>query len=122
MKTLIIATAATLTLAAAAAPVLSHPATAEAKICASADTKAAWKAGNPSPEIVQADTVAGQKAYCAGQKTAHGHNDGATVARDNQGAVGAPSGTTGTQTPDVANTDEAAGMTTTMEKPAKPGD
>jgi hypothetical protein len=120
MKTILIA-AASLALAATAAPVLSNETAGDAKVCVTAETKAAWKAGKPSPRIVEADTVAGQKAYCAGLKAASGHHAGATVVReDNQGAVGAPSGTTGTTTPDVADTDEAAGMTTTAAKPAQP--
>lgn len=124
MKTVLIAAAASLALAATAAPVLSATteAASDAKVCASAETKASWKMGDPSPYIVQADTVAGQKAYCAGLKTATGHHAGAIASRDNEGAVGAPSGTTGTLTPDVADTNSAAGMTTTTDPNAKPGE
>lgn len=124
MKTILIAAAASLALAGTAAPVLSATteAAADAKVCVSDETKAAWKMGDPSPYIVQSNTVAGQKAYCAGLKTAAGHYAGATAARDNEGAVGAPSGTTGTQTPNVTDTNSAAGMTTTTDPNAKPGD
>ena len=122
-----IAAAAALAVAAAAAPVLSQQtsATTEAatdlEICAAADTQSSWASGNASSRIAQPNrTVADQQAYCAGLKAAAGTNAAAATATDNRGTVGYPSGTTGTETPDAANTDEAAGMTTTADKPAEP--
>ncbi len=128
MKTLIIATAATLTLAAAAAPVLSQQTSAtteaatDAEICVAADTQSSWASGNASSRIAQTNkTVADQQAYCAGLKAAAGTNAATTATTDNRGSVGDNSGATGTQTTDATDTDEAAGMTTTMKKPAVPG-
>lgn len=122
-----IAAAAALALAAAAAPVLSQQTDAtgtqsDSEICAAADTQSSWASGNASSRIAQANrTVADQQAYCAGLKAAAGTNAGAATATDNRATTGGNSGTTGTETPDASNTDEAAGMTTTMDKPATPG-
>ena len=117
-----IAAATTLALAAAAAPVLSHQSKAtDAEVCVAADTKSSWASGNASSRIAQANrTVADQQAYCAGLKAAAGTNAAAATATDNRGAVGHYSGTTDTRTPDAADTDEAAGMTTTANQPAQP--
>ncbi|MBP2161663.1 MULTISPECIES: hypothetical protein [Asticcacaulis] len=120
-----IAAAAAFVFAAAAAPVLSQSTTAEtdAEICVAADTQSSWAAGNASSRIAQPNkTVADQQAYCAGLKAAAGTNAGTTATTDNRGSVGDNSGATGAKTPDAADTDTAAGMTTTMDPNAKPGD
>ena len=122
-----IAAAAAFVFAVAAAPVLSQQTTTttetDAEICAAADTQSSWAAGNASSRMAQPNkTVADQQAYCAGLKAAAGTNAGTTATTDNRGSVGDNSGATGAQTPDAADTDTAAGMTTTTDPNAKPGD
>lgn len=124
-----IAAAAALALAAAAAPVLSQQTATttttqtDAEICAAAETQSSWAAGNASSRIAQPNrTVADQQAYCAGLNAAAGTNAGTTATTDNRGSVGDNSGATGTQTTDATDTDEPAGMTTTMDPNAKPGE